>query len=310
MARVDRSKVRKPDFFIVGAPRCGTTAMYEYLRQHPEIYMPEWKEPHFFGSDLTVTPRFLYYTPDIDRYLALFTDAHDKKRVGEASTMYLKSQRAASEIKEFSPSARILIMLRNPVDMIHSLHSHVFYEGTEDIEDFESALEAEEDRKLGLRIPKGCGLLDALFYREVARFSEQVQLYFTAFGPENVHVVYYDDFRDNTDEVFRATLRFLDVCPDFQPRFEVVYGNRQVRKKLLRVLYVNRPVWLQRALMDGVPPWLTRTMQTSVKWLYSKPAPRPSMNANLRSRLQAEFQPEVERLSKLLGRDFTHWSKE
>jgi len=143
--------MRTPDFFIVGAPKCGTTAMSDYLRQHPEIYMPQRKEPHFFGSDLDAP--YPYFIRDKEQYFSLFAEAKDEKRVGEASVWYLYSKRAAFEIKEFCPTASIIIMLRNPVDMIYSLHSQRLFTGNEDIPDFEEALEAEEDRKRGLRIP-------------------------------------------------------------------------------------------------------------------------------------------------------------
>ena len=112
--------------------------------------MPELKEPHFFGRDL-YSPRFIR---DEERYLSLFYGAESHKRAGEASVYYLCSKRAAKEIKEFSPSACIIIMLRNPADMIYSLHSQRLYSGHENISDFEAALEAEEERKRGLRCPK------------------------------------------------------------------------------------------------------------------------------------------------------------
>lgn len=136
--------MKKPDFFIVGAAKCGTTAMYEYLKEHPEIFMPEdAKEPNYFGSDMNYKSSRLTE----EQYLSLFSDAKNEKRIGEASVWYLYSKLAASEIKEFCPSARIIIMLRNPVDMLYSLHSELFYGADEDIEDFKTALNAEEVRK-------------------------------------------------------------------------------------------------------------------------------------------------------------------
>src|SRR3989339_415720 len=137
--------MRKPDFFIVGAPKSGTTAMCTYLKQHPEIFMPEKKESHFFGTDLN-SPRFIR---DKKIYLSLFSKAKDERRVGESSVWYLYSKKAASEIKEFSPSASIIIMLRNPVDMLYSQHSQFLYNGNEDIACFEEALNAEQDRRRG-----------------------------------------------------------------------------------------------------------------------------------------------------------------
>lgn len=310
ISRRDMTMTRKPDFFIVGAPRCGTTAMYEYLRQHPEIFMPERKEPHFFGSDLTVTPKFVYYTRDIQEYCNLFATARNEKRIGEASTLYLKSRRAPAEIKKFSPAAKVIIMLRNPVDVIYSLHSHVVYIGEEEIKDFEGALEAERDRTLGLRIPKGNGLLDSLLYREVVKFSQQVERYFQIFGQDNVHIIIYDDLRDDTLGAYKGTLRFLGISSDFQPELGIIYENRRARSKVLQYMWANRPTTVQRYLMDCTPPWLSQGVLKALKLVGSRPASRLPMNSELQGRLKAEFKPEVERLSQLLGRDLTHWCKE
>jgi len=125
--------------------------MNTYLDKHPEIFMATGREPHFFGTD--------FYLPsnirDERTYLSLFATANNEKRVGEKSSRYLSSKRAAAEIKEFQPSASIIIMLRNPVEMIYSSHNYFFNIGIEDLDDFKAALEAEEDRKRGLRLPMG-----------------------------------------------------------------------------------------------------------------------------------------------------------
>src|SRR5262249_50339658 len=153
--------MRKPDLFIVGAPRCGTTAMYTYLGQHPDIFMSARKEPHFFGTDFS--------SPALDRdeqtYLALFTGARNETRAGEASVFYLCSRRAAKEIHAFSPSARIIIMLRNPVEMMYSLHSRHVLTGNEDINDFGTALAAAAERKRGLHLPATFPPVEFLLYR-------------------------------------------------------------------------------------------------------------------------------------------------
>ena len=143
--------MRKPDFFIVGAPKCGTTAMQYYLSQHPDIFLPE-KEMDFFGNDLLFThPRCT-----IEQYLAHFDtpEAKFRRRVGEKSVFYLYSKRAAYEIRDFAGAADIIIMLRNPVDMLYSLHSHMLRTGGEEIEDFRAALEDESIRKPGARLPR------------------------------------------------------------------------------------------------------------------------------------------------------------
>ncbi|GAB4536633.1 MAG: sulfotransferase [Anaerolineae bacterium] len=298
--------MRGPDFFIVGAPKCGTTSMNDYLRQHPEIFMPAQKELHFFGTDLN-SP---VYVREKDKYLAYFSEACDEKRVGEASVWYLYSRRAAKEIKDFCPSASIIIMLRNPVDMLYSLHSQFLYNGNEDIKDFEAALDAEEDRKRGLRIPKSALLVEGLFYRETAKYVHQVRRYLETFGSENVHIVIYDDFKNDTSKTYRDTLYFLGVDETFKPNFRVINPNKRVRSWALHSFLWRHPeivVRLGRALVPR--PWYTRFLSAVKRWnLQYKP--RPPMNPHLRRRLQLEFAPEVEMLSELLGRDLTYWCRE
>ena len=119
--------------------------MYQYLNPHPDIFFSRKKEPHFFAADIT-TPRKI---ADERAYLSLFEGAENQKRIGEASVLYLYSECAACEIKAFSPSARIIIMLRNPVEMMYSWYSERLYVGHEDIDDFESAIDAESDRRRG-----------------------------------------------------------------------------------------------------------------------------------------------------------------
>ena len=273
--------------------------------------MPEEKEPHYFGCDLSKRPGFPYYAMDEKKYLSLFAEGAHFKRVGEASVYYLVSTRAASEIKEFSPSAKIIIMLRNPIDMMNSLHSHHVYTASEDIESFALALEVEDDRKLGMRIPKSRGLVDGLFYRHVAKYAEQVQTYFKVFGRQNVHVIIFDDFRNDTPGVYAQTLRFLDVNPEFRPDFSIINDNRRARSGILRYIWANRPPILQRVLLDRINPSPPRRLLISaLQWIYRRPAPRLPLDPELRRRLQAEFKEEVVQLSRLLGRDLTHWCRE
>lgn len=162
--------------------------------------------------------------------------------MGEASVWYLYSKKAAQEIKAFNPDADIIIMLRNPVDMMYSLHSHKLFTGSEDIEDFEEALKAEEDRKRGLRLPDTKrDLLEGCFYKEVASYYEQVKRYLDIFGEDKVHIIIYEDFKNDTAEVYKKVLRFLGVCEDFLPDFRIVNPNKIVKSNLLRDFLLEPP---------------------------------------------------------------------
>jgi hypothetical protein len=303
---VSRREPRRPDFFIVGAPKSGTTALYEYLRQHPEVYMAEPKEPNFFGADLERrrTPRISQ-----DEYLAYFVGAGAAKRVGEASVRYLHSRSAATEIAEFAPGGQAIIMLRDPVEMMYAMHAELVFIGAEDIEDFGQALVAEDDRRRGLRIPRGANKPAALFYRESARFAEQVERYFAALGRDRVLVIIYDSFRDDTLGTYRTVLRFLGIDEGFTPELRVVNPSKQPRSRLLTRLVSNPPAWARRLAATALPPRQRKRLFRRALALNARTAPRRPMDPELRRRLKAEFAPEVQRLGALIGRDLSAWSE-
>jgi hypothetical protein len=295
---------RMPDFFIVGAPKCGTTAMYEYLRQHPAVFMPFHKEPLYFGSDLTRR----YGAMTRDDYLRLFAPAAPDQRVGEASAWYLYSTRAAIEIAEASPEARIVAMFRDPVDVMYAQHSQLLFSEQEDITDFAAALEAEHARSEGRRLPPGPIRPENLLYRRMVRFAEQLERYLDVFGRDRVHVIVHDDLRADLPREYARLLRFLGVDPGFVPDFAPANENKRARRR-----------WLQRLIWD--PPLLrpliptlrrfpaVHRMRAGLLRLNSVRAARPPMDPELRARLREELRPEVERLGRLIGRDLSAWTQ-
>ena len=143
----------KPNFFIIGAPKCGTTALSEYLREHPNIYMCTPKEPHYFDYD------FEQYreVETLDEYLGLFEAATTEHiAIGEASACYLYSSVALEDIYQFAPQAKIIVMLRNPVDLAYSYHSQLLYASDENVPDFEQAWRLQDIRREGKKIPPRC----------------------------------------------------------------------------------------------------------------------------------------------------------
>jgi hypothetical protein len=295
--------VKRPDFFIVGAPKCGTTAMYEYLRQHPQIFMPFHKEPLFFGSDLTSR----YGRMELTDYLGLFEMARPDQRVGEASAWYLYSKEAAREICDFNPDASIIIMLRNPVDMMYAQHSQLLYNQQEDIAAFDQALAAEPDRHRGLRLPPGPIRPENVYYREAASFPDQVQRYLDVFGADRVHVVIFDDLRDATLSTYQSVLRFLRVSDDFSPRFQVVNDNKRVRNPLVqRAIY--RPPGAVARLIPHLRRYRTvHRLRDALLRLNSRARRRAPMDPSLRASLERDFAGQIERLEALIGRDLSAW---
>lgn len=303
----------RPNFFIVGAPKSGTTALDHYLAQHPDIFIPEAKELQFFGSDLETRATFVRsrdrFKVDEGTYLRYFEGARGEKRIGESTVWYLYSRTAAREIYEFNPDARIIIMLRNPVDAMVSLHQQHLYDLNEDIEDFAEALAAESDRKAGRRIPENCYWPASLFYREIYRYSGQVERYLEVFGSEAVQVVVFDDFAEETPTCYREVLEFLEVDPDFQPDFEPVNVAKTYRSAWLQRMSVAPPRALRVFLSPIVRvPALRNFARALVKSINTQPLVSPKIDPGLRAELIHEFEPEICRLKDELGIDIADWT--
>jgi len=218
---MSKIRIRKPNFFIVGSRKCGTTALYNYLKLHPDIFLPELKEPKYFGKDLPFKKTRWDNSPK--KYLQLFKNADNRKMIGEASTSYLYSKSAAYEIKKFSPDAKIIIMLRNPVDQIYASHAGMYYLGIENIANFKKALASEKKRELLSKKNKN---LRILLYRHNALYYQQVKRFIDLFEYKNVHFVKFDEFVKNTEKVYKSTLKFLQVDETYKIDLEKVNSNR------------------------------------------------------------------------------------
>lgn len=294
----------RPNFFVVGAPKCGTSSLHYYLKQHPEIFMPERKELHFFGKDLRFVKGERISEP---AYLAEFTPSANHKRIGEASVWYLYSQRAAEEIYRFDPDARIIVMLRNPVDMMYSLHSQFLYECNEDLESFEAAVQAETSRRNALRIPPGIYFREGLYYHQVVQYAEQVRRYIDLFGADRVHIVAFEEFQQDPLKIYIEVLKFLEVWPGFRPRVRVVNPNKQVRFRSLQFFLNNPPPFVLQLSRWLLPTPLRHSLVDGLKRLNCKLVPRTPMDPGFRRRLEREVHDDVIRLERLLGREFPYW---
>jgi hypothetical protein len=297
-----------PNFFIVGAPRCGTSSMWRYLNSHPDVYMSYLKEPTYFGSDLTKIPNE-FLVRHKGTYLDLFRPGASKRIRGEASVMYLLSKKAAEEIYEFNPSARILIMLRDPVEMIQSYHGMLHNFGFEDIANFEEALATEPFRRRGERIPPSTMVREALYYSEVALLSAQVERFLHVFPKDQVKIVLFDKFATAPAECFFSVLDFLGLRHIAPKEFAVINAHTAPRSLTFAVL-VQRPPGVLKFLLHLVP------LRVRIRALYrllsfnSKRVKRDPISSQLKQRLQEQLAPDVRKLAQLINRDLSAWLRD
>ena len=290
-----------PNFLIVGAPKCGTTAMWRYLHQHPQIHLSQRKDLHYFGSDLTFLKRQRFSK---DEYHSHF-DNTDEIAIGEASVWYLYSQNAAKEIFEYNPNMKIIIMLRDPVQMIYAHYTQMKFNGLgdEDLSTFEEALQAEPARKEGRRIPKHCPLACTLFYREIAKVATQIERYLEIFPKEQILFLFQEDMKTNMKELYINTLQFLEVSEEFTPEFERVNTHKEVRFETLRKIIGKTP----QGLKDRIPKRPRKILSKTIRKYNSKHAERMKLSPETDKMLRFELTEEISRLEEICQRDLTHW---
>ena len=294
--------MHKPNFFIVGAPKCGTTAMNDYLGQHPDIFMAV-KELHYFGSDLKTKVKI-----SEAEYLRYFQNAGNKKIIGDASVWYLFSQKASEEIKNFSPEAKILIMLRNPVEVIHSLHSQNLYDGNEDIFDFEKAVSLDEERKKGINLPDSLDFFELPPYKDSVLFSAQVKRYLDIFDKKKIRIVLYDDFVTDTKKVVTETFEFLEVNAEKEINYKVINPNKQIQSFYLHRLLKNPSPKLKKMVRLILPVRKTRhtIMSRLFKW-NTRIKKRTEVSNRLNNELKSFFADDIIALSRIINRDLSGW---
>jgi hypothetical protein len=224
---------RIPNLFIVGAPKCGTTAWFEYLGSHPDIFFPKSKEDCFFALDL---PKFRFIHSEAE-YSKLFAGSGAAKVVGEASAMYLFSTAAADAIRHYNPDAKILIFLREQEEFLPSLHNQFLREFSEEIEDFETAWRLSGNRPRET-VPATCLEPTTLDYAAMGKFSEQVGRYLSAFSADQVRVIQFRDWTADPRASYLEILDFLGLEDDGRTEFQpvnqgVTYRSRRLVRFLL-----------------------------------------------------------------------------
>jgi hypothetical protein len=303
-----RTGFRSPNTFIVGAPKCATTAMAEAIACHPSVFMSPTKEPHRFGADLPAL-RVRTLMPS-DDYVELFRGASDEAVVAEASVWTMRSALAASEIGRFEPNAQIIVMLRDPVDMLASLHGELCRAGVEDLLDLRAALDAEPDRRAGRRLPRSVANCGQLLYSEAVAFAAQLQRFIDVLGRHAVHVVFFEDVRTDPVSVMAGVQRFLGVEVR-DVRLAASNPGRTVKvarlQRFARQTGVTRSL-ARRLVPAGVRPRIARTVVDTIERVNVSSAARPTVPPDLEADLRARYRDGIDHLATIVQRDLSSWT--
>jgi hypothetical protein len=233
---VQASRPDVPNFFMVGAPKCGTTAWVTYLRDHPGVSFGKEKEPHYFGRDL----RWKRQTT-LEHYRTIYAGLDEVPVVGDASVLSLYSERAAERIAEHNPGSRVLIMLRDHVSFLRSYHNEMLFHGVETVEDLETAWRLSDQRRAGRGLPATCPDARLLDYPAVARFLPQVKRFYDHFPPEQVRVMWLNDWRTDPRSSYVSLLEWLGLPDDGRTDFPIVGAAKSHKVAALKPLLTHGP---------------------------------------------------------------------
>jgi hypothetical protein len=298
-----------PDVIVIGAPKAGSTALHAALTAHPQLHLSAVKEPKFFLCDEAPPPRqhgpgdahsrqeWVWRRAD---YEALFDVAPAGTLTGESTPLYLQDLAAHERIARLVPDAKLIAVVRDPVDRAYSNWAHLWSDGLEPEADFLAACAAEEDRLAR-------GWAPFWGYKRLGRYGEQLDHLLSVFPRDQVHVLRYRELVDDPAATMDAICAFLGIETG---RVDVV-GSENV-STFVADTPVNRA--LRRTVRAGaaagawVPPQVWRTVSLPLLWTLKRtPAIRPELTEGQRAELVAEVVDDVERLEALLGQDFEDW---
>jgi hypothetical protein len=300
-----------PNFLIIGAAKAGTTSLYDYLKQHPQIYMSSVKEPKFFAvegevldfrgpGDLDATGPKRGVVTELNAYQELFKDVSNEIAIGEASPWYLYIPKASSRIKHYIPDAKLIAILRNPVDRAYSNFLHITRFGREPLTDFAEALQAEEERIRARWEPHW-------HYKQMGFYYVQLKRYFDLFDRDRIKIYLYENFSANPIGIVQDVFQFLEVdatfIPDISRKGRVA---KPVPKNEALDKFLNRPHPLKSLLKPLLPNSFRQPFANNLR---KQNLTKPQCPLKVRQQLIEEYREDILKLQDLIERDLSNWLK-
>jgi len=288
----------KVDFFIVGAPKAGTTSLYHYLNEHPEISMSSQKEPDYF-SDADIQNEGMYYGKNridtIKKYHSLFDDNSESKLKGEGSVSYLFYKNVPQKIKTYNPEAKIIIMLRDPIDRAFSHYLMDYRLGlvSDSFEDIIDQKSVHKDAKLFYQQ-----------YIELSEYANQVKRYLDVFNEQDILFIEYEDLKMDVLGIVKKTYLFLGVNKVYEPDVNKKHNTYTMPKNSV-IRFIYSFVILRNILSFFFPKNLVNRIRAAL----FKNDKKPVLLDETRNRLKRFFTKDINALGEMLNKDFSRWTK-
>jgi hypothetical protein len=299
---------RLPTFLIIGAAKSGTTSLYHYLRQHPDVFMPDVKEPRFFayvddppvmngpGDARTNEAAGAVYT--LDDYQRLFVNATTESAIGEASPNYLYSATAPPRIHKHIPNARLIAILRNPVERAYSHFLHLVRSGREPLRDFGAALDAEPERIAN-------GWEWSWHYQRMGFYGVQIARYLEHFNRDQLTVYQFEEFKADPAALAQDIFRVLGVDDTFVPDASMRYEKSGMPKSdRFQQFLLDPDHWIRRLSRYVIPESVRERLLVRMKNVNLE---KPPLEPAVRDRLIAAYRDDILRLQDLIDRDLSAW---
>lgn len=299
--------MQKPNFFLMGS-KSGTTSFWAYLKDHPNICMSKIKEPRYFCSEWSERYR---NAKTLEEYFGFFEcGSKEVLAIGEATSSYLFSSRAMEKIYEFNKNAKIIVMLRNPVEVVFQFHSMFAWHSMDDEPEFEKAWRLQESRKEGKNIPELCEDPEFLQYKKIGLIGTNLEKVLRIFPPEQVKMILFEDFVSNTREVYEDVLSFLGVPSDNRTEFPHMHETKRHKIHAVGKLLCAIPSSVSSGVkflkkIFGVKKRLN--LMPKIHKLNTGIISFDDLDEKFRLELIDEFREEIQKISRLTNRDLNHW---
>jgi len=267
------------------------------------------KEPHYFSEDF----KAFSFINTLDAYQSLFKERKKNHKVaGEASVWYLYSENAIENIYNYNKDARIIVMLRNPIDLFQSLHQNFLNIGFEDKEDLKEAWDYQARRKKGENIPKYCPEPNLLQYKKVIKLGDQVEKLCSIFPEKQIKFITFDDFITQTENTYKSILSFLDLKYDNRIDFPIINQRRKSKIKMLNTCLLSPPKYIKnlwKLLKSIFGNDIVKLADKVILLNSRKIVDRKDISLNFREEIKKEIKLDIVKLSSIINKDLNFWLK-